>query len=332
MKYLLTLQRDRLGTFVVAILITIVLGCLVYAENHSSNLDPIDDFKAGDRVDVSVTGLEGDRYYEPCVIMEVRANGYSVICGGREFFVQKAWARAPKAHQQPNRPAQNTETPKYEAPVKLQDNETIERLFKQYDGNESGWLSGRELQACRCIQFDKDGDNEVTKAEFIAGMGGTEKDDRRKDDDDDAVPETKDAQEPATDGECASNAPPINRSGTQKPSETLFKGLLFYNYNLTANGTGIAPLKVGVTFLTLQIVTSFTNTVTNVPYVGAVRKNDAAPVNATIYNIKSKHIVCEQYRDGVKRRQVEGNYACFKNRDGEWICGIDGFPKIVQLN
>lgn len=47
--------------------------------------------------------------------------------------------------------------------------ESVERDFQRFDGNQSGWLSGRELIECQCKEYDKDGDNEVTKAEFFAG-------------------------------------------------------------------------------------------------------------------------------------------------------------------
>jgi len=46
----------------------------------------------------------------------------------------------------------------------------------------------------------------------------------------------------------------------------------------------------------------------------------------------SKHVVCEEYRDRTLRKQVENKYACFKNKDGEWVCGADGIPKTTQMN
>lgn len=101
---------------------------------------------------------------------------------------------------------------------------------------------------------------------------------------------------------------------------------------MLANGTGSPPLKVGVTFVNFQVSKPFTNIVRVDPGVGAYRINDAAPVNATIYPVKSEHIVCEQYRDRTYRRSVANKCACFKNRDGEWVCGADGIPKITQLN
>ena len=45
-----------------------------------------------------------------------------------------------------------------------------ERLFARYDITEGGWLSGTELDACRCRSDDADGDGEVTRAEFVAAF------------------------------------------------------------------------------------------------------------------------------------------------------------------
>jgi hypothetical protein len=56
-----------------------------------------------------------------------------------------------------------------------QDSKTnaAERDFQRFDGNQSGWLSGRELIECQCKNYDTSGDNEVTKAEFFTGRGLT---------------------------------------------------------------------------------------------------------------------------------------------------------------
>ena len=155
---------------------------------------------------------------------------------------------------------------------------------------------------------------------------------------DEAARETTDdddittADKPATTSDCSSNVPTGDSSSAAKPSAELFKRKIYYIYNVLADGTGSAPLKVGVTFLSFEVSRPFTNIVKVDPVGGAYRINDAAPVNAIIYPVRSKHIVCEQYRDGLMRRQVENKYNCFKNRDGEWVCGADGVPKTIQLN
>ncbi len=43
--------------------------------------------------------------------------------------------------------------------------------FQKFDKNQSGWLSGNELLACGCKNYDSDGDNEVTRQEFLTGNG-----------------------------------------------------------------------------------------------------------------------------------------------------------------
>ncbi len=303
---------------------TVIISGFVHVSAENSN--SVDDFKVGDKVEVSTGGMEGDQYYQPCVITEVRNNGYMVQCvyGNTIYFVQKGWVRPAKKAETVKEPERAKEPDPVKPPQEIKEpeqgpNDLNEQLFEALDLNHSGWLSGRELLACQCIQFDKNGNNEVTKAEFLAGIGEKEGDDDEK--------ETPAENEPVNHEDCTSNAVLVTKNSTAKPSEELFKGVIFYNYNLNANGTGQAPLKVGVTFLSFQMGASFTNIARN-----GDRINDAAPVNTTIYRVKSKHIVCEQYRDSTRRRQVEGNYACFKNKDGIWVCGIDGFPKITQLN
>ena len=133
-------------------------------------------------------------------------------------------------------------------------------------------------------------------------------------------------------GNCSYAVPGGDAGRTAKASEQLFKRKIYDNYNIGVGRSGSAPLKVGVTFLAFQMKPAFTNVVRVVPGVGAQRINDAAPPNTTIYPVISKHIVCEQYRDSTLRRQIENKYACFKNKDGDWVCGADGFPKITQLN
>lgn len=142
------------------------------------------------------------------------------------------------------------------------------------------------------------------------------------------APDKKEAAEPA----CNFAPPTGDASSAAKPSEQLFKAKVARIYLVLANGTGMAPLKVGVSFLSFQMGRAFTNIVKVDPHSGAYRINDAAPPNATIYPVVSTHVVCEQYRDSTLRRRVENKYACFKNRDGEWVCGADGIPKTTQLN
>lgn len=133
--------------------------------------------------------------------------------------------------------------------------------------------------------------------------------------------------------ECSFEPPAPKHSNSAGFSVGLAKRELFDTYGWSANGTLSAPLRVGVVFLTFQALKPYKNIVRVNPARGAERLNDAAPPNTIIYPVKSKHIVCEEYRDGVKRRQIEGEYDCFKNKESEWVCGSSGkLPKITQLD
>lgn len=232
--------------------LVVAIGCFIYvsAGHADGNVPRYGDFQVGDQVDASVSGLEMESAYEPCVVTEVLGNGYRLKCSGTEYVVQKAWVRRPQKALKPDPPI----------------------------------------------------------APAPAG-------------DDDDVPATT----PAAD--CDTVAPGPKTAGTDRFSAAVAKRKIYDNYNIGARtGGATSPLGVGVTFLSFQIGESFRNVAR-----GGFRINDAAPVNTTIYHVRSKHIVCEQYRDAALRRQVESGYSCFKNRDDEWVCGIDGIPKIIQL-
>lgn len=72
-----------------------------------------------------------------------------------------------------------------------------EQEFKRYDINKDGWLDGTELNACKCKHFDKDGDNEISKAEFFAGRGLKTATTQASDDDDAAEPDETDVEDEA---------------------------------------------------------------------------------------------------------------------------------------
>lgn len=48
-------------------------------------------------------------------------------------------------------------------------------LFARLDVNEDGWLSGNELENGRWTAFDRNGNSEVTREEFLAGLTTGEK-------------------------------------------------------------------------------------------------------------------------------------------------------------
>lgn len=68
------------------------------------------------------------------------------------------------------------------------------------------------------------------------------------------------------------------------------------------------------------------------PGRGAERVTDAAP-NAPLYPVDATYVVCEEYRDGIKRRRIAQDFYCFKDRFQTWVCGSgEKFPQITQLD
>jgi len=131
---------------------------------------------------------------------------------------------------------------------------------------------------------------------------------------------------------CSFNAPGPEVSSTDNFSIALAKRKIYDTYAKNVNGTGLAPLKVGITFTSFSTGQSYKNTVTIDAGRGAIRKYDGAPAGTTLYPVFSKHITCEQYKDATERTSVEASYVCFKNKDGNWACPILGFPKTIPLN
>jgi len=119
-------------------------------------------------------------------------------------------------------------------------------------------------------------------------------------------------------------------------SEQLFKKKIWqrYHYKSIAGGSTApsAPADIGVSFQTFQLGTSFTNTVSNVPGIGATRISNGAPVNATLYPVKAKFIVCEKFPSGIRRSLHDEEVVLFKDKNGQWTCDMLGVPKIVQMD
>lgn len=115
-------------------------------------------------------------------------------------------------------------------------------------------------------------------------------------------------------------------------SAALAKSALYGRYSFEKDTGGLSsPLAVGVTFLNLQVLNFYTNTVTVVSGRGAQRKHDGAPVGATVYRFHAKYIVCRKYSDSTRRTQYESDNVCFKAKNGNWDCPIDSVPQITEL-
>lgn len=130
--------------------------------------------------------------------------------------------------------------------------------------------------------------------------------------------------------ECSYEPPAPQHSNSAGFSVSLAKREIFDTAGWSANGTVSAPLRVGVVFLSFQAGKPHKNIV-RITARGAERLNDAAPPNTMLYPIKSKYIVCEEFRGEVRRSQVEGEYDCHKTKEGEWVCTSKG-RKTTPLN
>lgn len=134
------------------------------------------------------------------------------------------------------------------------------------------------------------------------------------------------AQTAATGGECPRTPYGGAVAGNTAASEALFKRKVADNYTQQTR----APYWYGVTFEQFTVGSSQRNAVSNVNG-RALRVNEGAPPNVTMYPVSSVHVVCEQSPGQSERRRVESRYLCFVSANNEWTCGGDGVPKITQL-
>jgi hypothetical protein len=125
-------------------------------------------------------------------------------------------------------------------------------------------------------------------------------------------------------------------SASSRASEQLFKKKIWQRYFMLSQAGGNpsvnSPLETGIAFLTFEMGASFKNTVGNLPGQGASRINNGAPVNATVYPVKTKFVICKKYRDGVSRFMHDETMHCFKNKEGKWTCDGAGVPKITPID
>lgn len=124
---------------------------------------------------------------------------------------------------------------------------------------------------------------------------------------------------PAT-PDCPFNEPAGTVSKTSKPSAELFQRVIYEWYKDNSNGR-----KVGITFEKFQLGTSFVNRLTNNGLL-----HDGAPQGATIYPVKTKYLFCDKYTDSTIRWVIESQFACFKDKFGDWVCPANSVPKYLE--
>jgi hypothetical protein len=119
-------------------------------------------------------------------------------------------------------------------------------------------------------------------------------------------------------------SPPAGQFKNSSPaSDDLFKKELYDYYNRSVTGTISSPTRIGIIFTSFQREAPYQNTVEILPGRGAKRKHDGAPVNATIYPVKTTFFLCEEYGSGITQKQVNSNFSFFKDKYGEWTCYED---------
>lgn len=133
------------------------------------------------------------------------------------------------------------------------------------------------------------------------------------------------AEPPPAAPDCPFNEPPGTVTRTSKPSAELFQRVIYEWKRDTSNGR-----KVGITFQMFQMGKPYRNTVMSVPGRGAQLRHDGAPQGAMIYPVKSKYLFCDRHTDSTIRWVVDSQFACFKNRDGDWVCPVDSVPKYLE--
>lgn len=151
------------------------------------------------------------------------------------------------------------------------------------------------------------------------------------------TPKTADNSSPAQNKEtslpeingCPLNEPPGKVTRTSPASAALFKRVMYEKAAAKINPESItAPKRVGLTFLKFEMGAAFKNTWTSSRF-GDKRLHTGAPLNAMLYPIKTKEVLCELHGDKVRRTVTEENRTCFKNRDGDWVCPAGGGGKYI---
>jgi hypothetical protein len=131
--------------------------------------------------------------------------------------------------------------------------------------------------------------------------------------------------------ECSFDPPGTKVSRTAPASAQLFKRVIYDWFALDVKEGGTTnPLKVGITFVGFQMGKSFVNRIFVDPGTGAHRLHDGAPTGAMIYPVKTKYIQCGAYRDSIQRQVVQENFACFKDKFGDWVCPPDSVRQILE--
>jgi hypothetical protein len=171
------------------------------------------------------------------------------------------------------------------------------------------------------VKFDDDGEIESIQNDNIRATGATEN--SVPDNPQPGVEKSPAKGKSSAEG-CASDSGIAEKPKANSSLEKIFKHVILENYEAEINGSTTSPLKVGVTFQEFEIGQATVNRVTRngVEY-------PSATVGAKIYPVKTKHTLCRLYNGGPTQTLFEGRYACFKDKQGDWVCPTAPGHKIL---
>jgi hypothetical protein len=113
--------------------------------------------------------------------------------------------------------------------------------FKKFDANKSGWLSGKELTACNCVQYDTNADSEVTLEEFLVGKGMTRQEAKKYSSNVNSTAATP--ATPVKERSAVSNPVQEKPAGTGIPRTS--GGPRLGKYHVLSYGSNSNPLRLG---------------------------------------------------------------------------------------
>jgi len=122
---------------------------------------------------------------------------------------------------------------------------------------------------------------------------------------------------------CSFTPPPGEFTDSSPASDALFKREIYDWYARLVNGSLTRPIRIGIVFTLFSRDEAYKNTVMNMPGRGATRRHEGAPVNATIYPVKTTFFICEDYNGSVTQKQVNSDFSFYISKDGEWTCSKD---------
>jgi hypothetical protein len=120
--------------------------------------------------------------------------------------------------------------------------------------------------------------------------------------------------------DCSFDTPAGAASNTAPASAQLFQRVIYDRMD------ALEKAKLGLTFTTFQMGTTYKNILTRNGLM-----DTAAPQNAMIYPVKTQYTTCKEVTGDYNNRVVtKANFACFKDRFGDWVCGADSVPEFLD--